>query len=121
MIPREKKYGRLFHMASLVGFALIMAVWVVSDGGAFPTSESNMDELEGVIRLVGSEPFTRLVISTDEDRDYYIENDSARERFSKYIGQRVRIRGVTDYRESSLAGTDSEVKEYYIRDVELVE
>lgn len=98
-----------------------MAVWVVSNGGAFPTSESNVDEIEGVIRLVGSEPFTRIVITTDEDRDYYIEDDSARERFSNYIGQRVRIRGVTDYQESSLARTDREVKEYYIRDVELVE
>lgn len=111
-----------FRVVAFIGFSLLLvSVWAIANGNAFPASETGMTEIEGTIRLVGSEPFTRIVITTAQGRDYYLEDDSARERFANRIGERVRIRGVTGYRESGLAGTDRVVREYHVREIKLVE
>ena len=108
--------------------ALLLLLCVAVNAQAFPSSESARDEpardpepalLEGTVRLVGSEPFARIVLTTDAGRDYYIEDDDARDRFSVYIGRRVQVRGVTGERELTLAGTERTVREYFIREVEI--
>lgn len=113
--------------AALVPAVFMLAVVVVMSAGARPSSEpvheaSHTAEpvlLEGTFRLVGSEPFARIVLTTEAGRDYYVEADDARERFSAYIGQKRKVRGVTGERDLTLAGTERTVREYYIREVEI--
>lgn len=117
---------------SLIGAASVFAVFILTvvivvSAGARPSSEpvheaSHTAEptlLEGTFRLVGSEPFARIVLTTEAGRDYYLEADNARERFSAYIGQKRKVRGVTGEHELTLAGTERTVREYYIREVEI--
>jgi len=54
--------------------------------------DSEMITLTGTIRLVGNEPFTHLVITTDDSRDYLIKGSFEQElRELQY--QRVEIKG----------------------------
>ncbi len=103
--------------------ALLLLLFVAVNAQAFPSSEAAREPeptlLEGTVRLVGSEPFARIVLTTDAGRDYYMEDDKARERFSGYIGRRLQVRGVTGERELTLAGTERKVREYFIREVEI--
>lgn len=110
-------------IAPAIACALLFIVLVGVNVQAFPSSESVQEPepslLEGTFRLVGSEPFARIVLTTEAGRDYYLEADNARERFSAYIGQKRKVRGVTGERELTLAGTERTVREYYIREVEI--
>ncbi|MCA1755645.1 MAG: hypothetical protein LC641_13315, partial [Spirochaeta sp.] len=105
--------------------ALLLILFAAVNAQALPSSEPAPEPepslLEGTVRLVGSEPFTRIVLSTEDGRDYYLEGGNARERFSVYIGQELQVRAVTGVRELTLAGTERKVREYYIREVEIEE
>jgi hypothetical protein len=41
--------------------------------------DENMMTVTGIIRLVGNEPFTHLVLTTDEGKDYLIRGDFEKE------------------------------------------
>ena len=109
----------------LITTALLLILFAAVNAQALPSSEQLREPeprlLEGTVRLVGSEPFTRVVLTTADRRDYYIEGDNAREHFSAYIGQELQVRAVTGVRELTLAGTERKVREYYIREVEIEE
>ncbi len=70
--------------------------------------------INGKIRLVGNEPFTHLVITTDDDKDYLIQGDLEKElRAFQYqrvtvTGEKLSPKGEFKYR--------LEVKEYKIID-----
>lgn len=56
-------------------------------------------EISGILRLVGNEPFARLVVSTPEGKDYIIDNDSpARKALHSLQNRRIHV--------------DASVKEY---------
>lgn len=65
------------------------------DGGQPWTAEDIKEyraEFSGIIRLVGSEPFPQLVVSTGEGRDYIIDDQSpARRELHNMQGRRVRM------------------------------
>ena len=70
--------------------------------------------MTGKIRLVGNEPFTHLVISTDDGKDYLVQGDIEKElRALQY--QRVTARG-THLKPSGEFKYRIEVKEYNIID-----
>ena len=50
--------------------------------------------ITGVIRLVGNEPFSRLVVSADDGKTYIIDEDApARKTLHSRQGQRARMEG----------------------------
>ncbi len=68
----------------------------------------------GKIRLVGNEPFTHLVIATDEGQDYLVQGDLEKElRALQY--QRVTVKG-KDLKQEGEFDYRIEVKEYKIID-----
>src|SRR4030042_3541186 len=54
--------------------------------------DNEMISLRGTIRVVGNEPFTHLVITTDDSRDYLIKGRFEKE-LRKLQYQRVEIKG----------------------------
>lgn len=58
--------------------------------------------IEGTLRLVGSEPFTRLALMDSQNRIYYIDADS-RDRIRSYIGAPIKIEGILVRRSVRLA------------------
>jgi hypothetical protein len=59
-------------------------------------------ELNGRVRLVGSDPFPDLVLTDSGDQDWYIENTS-RQTLRAYEQQHLAIRGRVELRELILA------------------
>jgi hypothetical protein len=59
-------------------------------------------ELEGSLRLVGSEPFPNLVLTGPDGQDWYLD-DSQRGLFRSYERQTVKVRGRVELREMTLA------------------
>ena len=49
-------------------------------------------DIQGVVRLVGNEPFTRLVISASNGIDFYLPKEEKKEDL-KLIGKDVRVQG----------------------------
>ncbi|MCX7788525.1 MAG: hypothetical protein N2442_12625 [Spirochaetes bacterium] len=59
-------------------------------------------KLEGILRLVGNEPFTRLSLMDSQNRIYYLEADS-RDRIRNYVGSPVRVEGLLVRKQLRLA------------------
>lgn len=59
-------------------------------------------KIEGILRLVGNEPFTRLGLVDSQDRIYYLEADS-RDRIRSYIGSAVKVEGLLIRKQIRLA------------------
>jgi hypothetical protein len=73
-------------------------------GNLYDTVRSGQTvELNGKIRLVGSEPFPELVLSDDDGNDWYIARES-RGAVSGYEQRGVTIRGKVELKEMVLAG-----------------
>jgi hypothetical protein len=51
------------------------------------------ESIEGVVRMVGSVPFTYLVVTVDHKKDYRLP-DKYKKDFSKYQTRRVRVTGI---------------------------
>jgi hypothetical protein len=67
----------------------------------------------GKIRLVGNEPFTHLVITTDDGKDYLVQGKLEKEmRTLQY--QRVTVKGIQLKPEAGFTNR-IEVKEYNIK------
>ncbi len=49
-------------------------------------------DVQGVVRLVGSEPVTRLVVSTTNGIDFYLPNEE-KKIDSRFVGKIVRAQG----------------------------
>jgi hypothetical protein len=70
-------------------------------GGAF-IRDGDQVELEGRVRLVGSEPFPELVLTGADGVDWYLEGP-ARQALQPYEQRIVRVRGRAELREMILA------------------
>jgi hypothetical protein len=70
--------------------------------------------ISGIIRLVGNDPFARLLVSADDGKDYIVDKSSpARRALHSLQGSRVRMEGVV--RESPVyAGKKYLGLEYFI-------
>jgi hypothetical protein len=90
------------------------------DGPGGPIRRGDLVELEGRIRLVGSEPFPDLVLTGGDDADWYLEG-SSRRALQPYEQRTVRVRGRVDLREIILANGRSLGFRRYLLDVELAE
>ncbi len=49
-------------------------------------------DVQGILRLVGSEPFTRLVVSDTNGIDFYLPKDKKKTE-TKFIGNIIRVHG----------------------------
>jgi hypothetical protein len=76
--------------------------------------------VEGTVRRVGSEPFSRIVVTDTEDQDWYIAvaEESA---LSGYEQVRVRVRGRLELRKMILADGKELPDQRELADVELLE
>ncbi|MDR3166777.1 MAG: hypothetical protein LBT93_02440 [Treponema sp.] len=90
-----------------------------ADGGAaaFPVEENL--QIRGRVRLVGNMPFSRLVISDDADRDWYLEGED-RELLAPYEQQTLTVIGRTEYEDIILANGQKAGVRRFLRDVRLL-
>ena len=111
------KHGSMLPRGLMAAAFILLAQGLFATGSAENKSSKYPEytaKITGVIRLVGNEPFTRLVVTTDEGKTYII-NDKAPERKSlhNWQGRRVRMEGtVREYPVS--AGTIDLGIEYHI-------
>jgi hypothetical protein len=77
------------------------ALSVPGPSGA-PVREGDWLELEGLVRLIGGEPFTDLVLTGADGQDWYLEGP-ARRLLRACERQNVRVRGRVELREMVLA------------------
>jgi hypothetical protein len=76
-------------------------------------------EVTGIVHLVGSEPFPELVITDDEDNNWYIDNND-RKTLSRFVQERVTVRGTVRSQDMILAnnqyvGTRKILSDLYLR------
>jgi hypothetical protein len=76
---------RAFFLLALVLSAPLSA------GGMKEARILPLEEISGIVRLVGNEPFVNLLLTDEEGRDYYFSKEYF-ERFSQYSQKKIRLR-----------------------------
>jgi hypothetical protein len=75
--------------------------------------------ISGAIRRVGSEPFSRLVISDAENRDWYIDQEE-QHKLAGFEQRNVSVRGRAFAQDMLLANGQKAGVQYSLRDIALV-
>jgi hypothetical protein len=82
MQTSKKNFVRYFQLI-LIFYSSVLLINCFLSSCAVNTIDSQKDEsimtVTGVIRLVGNEPFTHLVLTTDEGKDYLIRGNFEKE------------------------------------------
>ena len=76
--------------------------------------------IEGVVRLVGNEPFTRLTVTTKEGRSYFFDADK-KKTYGRFIGLLVTVQGTVEEKQLVTADGKALGIEYLLKDAEVTE
>jgi hypothetical protein len=76
--------------------------------------------VRGRVRLVGSMPMPRLVISDSGDRDWYVE-DADKNRIAGYEQQTITVEGRAEYHDIILANGKKIGVRRFLRDITVIE
>lgn len=103
---------------SLVLLALVLAAPLFA-GGSKETKPA-VETIEGVVRLVGNEPFTKLTVTTKDGKTYFFEADK-KKTYARFVGLLVTVQGKVE--EKQLVAADGRVlgSEYLLKDAEVKE
>ncbi len=109
----------------IVVLVTVLILRMVSFSYSMPSREASNQEtgessstlqsikIEGILRLVGNEPFTRLCLMDTQNRIYYLEAEP-RDRIRSYIGTRVKVEGLLMRKQIRLADNRELPDELYI-------
>jgi hypothetical protein len=84
--------------------------------GSFP---EGIIQVRGRVRLVGSMPFSGLVISDNADRDWYVEG-ADRNRIAGNEQQTITVEGRAEYRDIILANGEKIGVQRFLRDITVI-
>jgi hypothetical protein len=101
-------------------FCLILpagGLWAFGQKEVLPKGEIT---ITGMVRLVGSARFNDIVITDNEDNDWYIEGED-RNKLASLEQQQVTVKGVTEYENLILADGKKAGIRRYLRKIMLVE
>jgi hypothetical protein len=87
-----KLRGHLLVLLLLLGETGIVLPFGSKEKALSEAKDSRPIEISGVLRLVGNEPFTRLVVSGEDGKDYFLHN-SEKETLRRFIGSKIRVKG----------------------------
>jgi hypothetical protein len=90
------------------------------NGPGGPVRGGDLVELVGRVRLLGSEPFPDLVLTSGDGGDWYLEGP-ARRALQSYEQRIVRVRGRVELREMVLANGRSLGFRRFLADAELID
>ncbi|MDR2618366.1 MAG: hypothetical protein LBC62_05795 [Treponema sp.] len=119
--------ARLFFFIGIL-FALCLAVPGLGALGkrdlkgskeAAAPAEQGVLRVTGRVRLVGSMPFPRLVVSDSEDRDWYVEA-SGQKLIEQYQQQIITIEGIVVYEDIVLANGEKAGVRSFLRNIRLI-
>ena len=74
---------------------------------------------EGKVRLVGNDPFSRLVIKTKDGKNYYLPDELIKE-YPALFGRMIKIKGKIEVKEVISADFKHRRKEYHLTDVKII-
>lgn len=72
--------------------------------------------ITGRLRLVGNEPFTHLVVTTGDRKDYYLPDGLTNE-YRRLIGSEVSVTGTFTKRTLELADHSKSITQYHLDDI----
>ncbi|GMO32876.1 MAG: hypothetical protein Ta2F_08820 [Termitinemataceae bacterium] len=84
-------------------FLVCLPVFALGNGSGNAVKESGKVMVTGIVRLVGSVPFTEFVITDNDGNDWFVF-DKEREKFEKYQQQKVTVKADAFYNDLVLAG-----------------
>jgi hypothetical protein len=119
-MDKRRKAGKIRAAAFSLCFILIAA------GGLMPMGRGDLDypkgkiTVSGRVRLVGTAIFSQLVITDEEDRDWYIEGKD-REKLAAMEQQTVKIKGSAEYQDIILANGVKVGVRRFLRNITIVE
>ncbi len=96
---------------------VLLAVIVVAGLSACSTyKEGQKLTITGRLRLVGNEPFTHLVVTTSDNKDFYLP-DQSRNEYRRLIGSQVTVDGTLSIKKLELADHSKTLTQYHLTDI----
>ena len=95
-------------------FLLIISLAIYSQAsGILDSGKSTIHEITGKVRLVGNEPFSQLVITDAEGKNYIIQKENYSE-FKNLIHHKVTVSAHIDTEELHSAGGKYTIVRYFL-------
>jgi hypothetical protein len=97
---------------------VLLALAIAAELSACSTTykEGQKVTIIGRLRLVGNEPFTHLVVTTADDKDFYLP-DQSRDGYRGFIGSQVSISGTFTEKTLELADHSKSLTQYHLIDI----
>ena len=96
---------------------VVLAVIVAAGLSACSTyKEGQKLTITGRLRLVGNEPFTHLVVTTADNKDFYLP-DQSRNEYRRLIGSQVTVDGTLSIKKLELADHSKTFTQYHLTDI----
>jgi hypothetical protein len=90
----------------------------MSLGSREPRTQKETITVTGRVRLVGTVLFSNVVVTDEDDQDWYVE-DEDREKLSRFEQQQVTITGETEYQDIILANGEKVGVRRYLRNIKV--
>lgn len=96
--------------------ALLTVIVAASLSACSTYKEGQKLTITGRLRLVGNEPFTHLVVTTTDNKDFYLP-DQSRNEYRRLIGSQVTVDGTLSIKKLELADHSKTFTQYHLTDI----
>jgi hypothetical protein len=111
--------GRILFMPLLFIFFIFCAGGnVMSFGSRESGTKKETITVTGRVRLVGTALFSNVVVTDEEDQDWYVENED-REKLARLEQQQVTVTGETEYQDIILANGEKVGVRRFLRNIKV--
>ena len=117
---KKRSRGRfILFVSAFFMLITLSARGLLALGQQDPEYPKGIITITGRVRLVGTAMFNNLVITDNEDHDWYVENED-RELLGNMQQRQVTVQGEAEYKELLLANGQSAGIRRYLRNIKIV-
>lgn len=99
---------------------LLMVTYADSPLNMYDSMDTKEITVKGIVRLVGNEPFTNLVITDEKSQDWYLDNEY-KNLFLPYQQKVIIVKGIVHIKKQVLANGKEIEPKLMLKNVLLIE
>jgi hypothetical protein len=110
--------GRILFMPLLFIVLFLAGEHVMPLGSKESDSKKETITVAGRVRLVGTALFSSVVVTDEEDQDWYVENED-REKLARFEQRQVTVTGEVEYQDIILANGEKVGVRRFLRNIKV--
>ena len=97
-------------------FLIIIFIFCIVDISSFGKKETGEQILIGQLKLVGNEPFSKLVIQTKDKKNYILPKEYKKQ-YRKRVGQQIEVKGEVEVVNLISADKKFKITELHLKNI----